>query len=135
MAARKSLFSFLFVILQLFSVLSPVTAIGGWQTIFVLFDRWGAERSQTSSKAKEPRSPDVAPVVTSRRGDDSAPETALEARSIKNTKNQVDEVTMTSRQIRSTMSTPAFVKVKGRRSCLDEDDLTCISFVGRSPFL
>lgn len=48
-------------------------------------------------------------------------------------KKNLDEVVMTSSKIRTGSANPAFMR--GRRSCLDEDDLMCISFVGRSPFV
>lgn len=127
--AQKSLLPFIFVLFQLFAV---STAIGGWQTICIFFSKWNGERSQTIRKT-DAGSPQATPPITSRRGSHEPDDRAVLESSVTN-KMKVNEVTMTSRKMRSTLSSaPAFVG--GRRSCLDEDDLACISFVGRSPFL
>lgn len=127
MPSRTYLLSFIFVLL---SALPCTTAIGGWQTICILFNRLNGERSQANLKTN-PDSPQVAPVSSSRRGVNEADHELVQAA---NKKKNLNEVTMTARKVRSTRSSaPAFLG--GRRSCLDEDDLTCISFVGRSPFL
>ena len=124
--ARKSLF--VFVLFRLFAV---TTAIGGWQTICIFFSKWNGERAQTTIKT-DAGSPRATPAITSRRGSYKPDDNVVQS-SVTN-KMKVTEVTMTSRSVRSTSSSaPAFVR--GKRSCLDEDDLACISFVGRSPFL
>lgn len=73
----------------------------------------------------------MAPMSTSRRSVNNDDDSLVEAN---NRKKDLNEITMTTMKVKSSrIVAPAFTG--RRRSCLDEDDLTCISFVGRSPFL
>ena len=130
------------ILLVLLQFLSITQAIGGWQTVCIFFNRWSEERGQsTSSSSKGPKSQEerIVPANLSCEEVSDADDESTGGSTKK--KKHVGEVSMASRTVpnsssrdsTSRASAPAFMR--GRRSCLDEDDLECISFVGRSPFL
>ncbi|EED91764.1 predicted protein [Thalassiosira pseudonana CCMP1335] len=135
----------LFLLVQLLCTIHPTSAIGGWQTICIFFNRWSEERGiQNSSKASTaiPKSPQER--IASAPNDDSSDtiieEVSNNGRTPSQNKKHVGEVKMTSSRKRTVVSmptTPAFTR--GRRGGstvrLDEDDLATITTVGRSPFL
>ena len=120
-----------FVLLQLLSLSPPASAIGGWETIHILFSRLNSERGAQNEQEKSTGGK-ISPVPNG--GDGSS--------------CHVAEVTMTSNKSSSkpaavvgdgesessdTVTGPAFIR---RGGCLNEDDLCTIAFVGRSnPFL
>ena len=120
LSVRKSLLPLLVFLAQL----SNTTAIGGWQTVFTALNQWNKDRSQNNVKSKKTDSSQIVIPTVSRRGRKEADDAVF------------DEVLLTSKKMRSTRSVrsaPSFVK--GRRICLDGDDLASISLVGWSPFL
>lgn len=134
------------LLLQLVAFLAtPTTAIGGWETIHLVWSRLSGERAQNES-SKPSSVPQVAPVPNGgdTTGDDNNDEEGAAPK-----KRHVSEVTMTSLKKRSSSSSssssfhsstsvrPAFVP-RGRRGGLklDDKDLQTITFVGRTnPFL
>lgn len=123
-----------FVLLELLSLTHPAAAIGGWETIHILFSRLNSERGGQNEQEKSTTGRKISPVPDG--GDGSS--------------CHVGEVTMTSNKSSSkpaaavvvgesdsessnTVTGPAFIR---RGGCLNEDDLCTIAFVGRSnPFL
>mmetsp|Transcript_7315 Transcript_7315/g.10821 ORF Transcript_7315/g.10821 Transcript_7315/m.10821 type:complete len:152 (+) Transcript_7315:163-618(+) len=127
------------VLLQLAFLADPAAAIGGWETIHLVWSRLSGERAQNQS-SKPSSIPQVAPIPNGGahhdaddKEEDGAPK-----------KRHVSEVTMTSLKKSSSSSprsstpvSPAFVP-RGRRGGLklDDKDLQTITFVGRTnPFL
>lgn len=133
MPARKSsLISVLLVFTALLLAMPSATALGGWQTICILFRRLNSERAaQTTHDAESIKFSSFA-AKSRRRGTTTTTDEAVIVQATnKNNGNHVQAVSTaaSSRKVRT-----AFVP-RTTTSCLDEDDLTCISFVGRSPFL
>ena len=131
------------LLLQLAFLATPTTAIGGWETIHLVWSRLSGERAQNES-SKPSSVPQVAPVPN---GGDTTGDDNNEEEGGAPKKRHVSEVTMTSLKKRSSSSSssfhsstsvrPAFVP-RGRRGGLklDDKDLQTITFVGRTnPFL
>jgi hypothetical protein len=140
-SSRSALVAFT-LLLQLAFLAHPAAAIGGWETIHLVWSRLSGERAQNKS-SKSSSIPQVAPILNGgahNDADDNKEDGAPK-------KRHVSEVTMTSLKKggsspspatrSSTPVGPAFVP-RGRRGGLklDEKDLQTITFVGRTnPFL
>mmetsp|Transcript_17378 Transcript_17378/g.31544 ORF Transcript_17378/g.31544 Transcript_17378/m.31544 type:complete len:174 (+) Transcript_17378:102-623(+) len=148
---------------QLLCVIHPASAIGGWETIHIMFSRLNGERSGQNDLQKSPRGSKsieerIAPVPD---GDESSSSSSGKKEEgggggASNKKRHVGEVTMTSTPKRTSSlssisspvasssseeeeSVPAAFVPRGRRGgmlTLDENDLRTITFVSRSnPFM
>ena len=138
-SSRSALVAFA-VLLQLAFLADPTAAIGGWETIHLVWSRLSGERAQNES-SKPSSIPQVAPIPNGGAHHDA--DDNKEGGAPK--KRHVSEVTMTSLKKSSSSSprssttsvSPAFVP-RGRRGGLklDDKDLQTITFVGRTnPFL
>lgn len=128
------------VLLQLAFLADPAAAIGGWETIHLVWSRLSGERAQNDSSKQS--IPQVAPIPNgggNHDADDNEEDAAPK-------KRHVSEVTMTSlkkssssssRRSSTTSVSPAFVPRNRRGGLkLDDKDLQTITFVGRTnPFL
>eukprot|EP00573_Skeletonema_grethae_P002352 CAMPEP_0201687732 /NCGR_PEP_ID=MMETSP0578-20130828/1661_1 /ASSEMBLY_ACC=CAM_ASM_000663 /TAXON_ID=267565 /ORGANISM="Skeletonema grethea, Strain CCMP 1804" /LENGTH=151 /DNA_ID=CAMNT_0048171907 /DNA_START=129 /DNA_END=584 /DNA_ORIENTATION=+ len=137
-SSRSALVAFA-VLLQLAFLADPAAAIGGWETIHLVWSRLSGERAQNES-SKPSSVPQVAPIPNG--GGHHDADDNEEDRSPK--KRHVSEVTMTSLKKSSSSSSrsstsvsPAFVPRNRRGGLkLDDKDLQTITFVGRTnPFL
>lgn len=132
MSPRKSFIStILLVSIALFLAIIPsTTALGGWQTICILFRRLNSERAASQQATNQSTSSPLA--QRSRRGDTATADESVVVQATNkggSVKVSTTAAASSSRKVRT-----AFVP-RTATSCLDEDDLTCITFVGRSPFL
>jgi len=136
-SSRSALIAFA-VLLQLTFLAHPTAAIGGWETIHLVWSRLSGERAQDES-SKSSSTPQVAPIPNGGAHNDADDKEDGAPK-----KRHVSEVTMTSLRKNSSVSSPpstavspAFVP-RGRRGGLklDEKDMQTITFVGRTnPFL
>lgn len=139
-SSRSALVAFA-VLLQLALLADPAAAIGGWETIHLVWSRLSGERAQSDS-SKPSAIPQVAPIPNGGGHHDAEDNEGDAAPK----KRHVSEVTMTSlkksssfssRRSSTTSVSPAFVPRNRRGGLkLDDKDLQTITFVGRTnPFL